>query len=173
MVKWFAASDHAGYSLKQRLVARLRDLGDEVVDLGTHNGDESVDYPDLAEAVARQVAAARPDGRLDGDGAPQVLGMVVCGTGTGVAMTANKIPGVRAAVVTDTFMARMARAHNDANVIALGERVVGPGLAEELLQVFRDTPFEGGRHQRRLHKIEAIERSVGDGGGARGKPDQS
>jgi ribose 5-phosphate isomerase B len=161
MVKWFAASDHAGYQLKQDLVACLRELGDEVVDLGTSNGNESVDYPDLAEAVARRVAA-------DGD----TLGLLVCGTGIGVAVTANKIPGVRAAVATGAFMARMARAHNNANVVALGQRVIGPGVAEDVVRVFRDTPFEGGRHERRLRKIEALERTI-HGGGVPGAPDRS
>ena len=149
-MKWFVGSDHAGYSLKQSLVARLRELGDEVVDLGTHNGEDSVDYPDLAALVGRQVSADQG-----------AKGLLVCGTGIGIAMAANKLPGVRAAVITDAFTARMARAHNNANVIALGQRVTGPGVAEEVLGVFRDTPFEGGRHGRRLDKIEAMERRGG------------
>lgn len=149
-MKWFAGSDHAGYQLKQGLVARLRELGDEVVDLGTHNGEDSVDYPDLAELVGRQVSADK-----------EAMGLLVCGTGIGIAMAANKIPGVRAAVITDAFTARMARAHNNANVIALGQRVTGQGVAEEVVRVFRDTPFEGGRHARRLDKIEAMERVDG------------
>jgi ribose 5-phosphate isomerase B len=142
-VKWFVGADHAGFELEQALVSLLRGLGDEVEDLGTH-GLDSVDYPDYGAQVARAVAA--------NDGA---RGLLVCGTGIGMAMTANKVRGVRAAVVTDGFTARMSRAHNDANVIAMGSRVIGGGVAEDALRVFRDTAFEGGRHQRRVAKIEA------------------
>ncbi len=144
-MKWYAGSDHAGWELKKLLIARLQELGDEVVDLGTDSAD-SVDYPDYGAAVARRVAAE--------DGA---FGLLVCGTGVGIAIAANKIAGVRAAVVTDAFTARATRAHNDANVIALGARVIGAGVAEEALLAFRDTEFEGGRHQRRVGKITALE----------------
>ena len=144
-MKWYAGSDHAGFALKSQLVGVLRGLGDEVVDLGTH-GEASVDYPDFAAKVGRAVA---------GEGGTH--GLLVCGTGIGMAMAANKIPGVRAAVVTDEFTARMTRAHNDANVIAVGARVVGPGVAEQALRVFRDTAFEGGRHAKRVAKIESPE----------------
>jgi ribose 5-phosphate isomerase B len=146
-LRWYVGADHAGYGLKEALARRLRDLGDEIVDLGTANGDDSVDYPDFGEKVARAVAGG-------GDG----LGLLVCGTGIGVSIAANKIPGVRAARVTDTFSARMAREHNDANVLCLGERVTGPGVAEDIVRAFRDTPFEGGRHQRRVDKITALDR---------------
>jgi ribose 5-phosphate isomerase B len=139
--RWIVGADHAGLELKNHLVGVLRGLGDEVEDIGTH-GSESVDYPDYAAEVARRVAAG--EGR----------GLLVCGTGIGMAMTANKVPGVRAAVVTDAFTARATRAHNDANVMAVGQRVIGAGVAEEALRAFRETAFEGGRHQRRVDKIE-------------------
>jgi ribose 5-phosphate isomerase B len=144
-MKWYAGSDHAGRALKERLVAHLRSLGDEVDDLGCHD-DTSVDYPDYAERVARAVAGD--------DGA---RGLLVCGTGIGMSIAANKVSGVRAAVVSDAFTAQASRAHNDANVIALGERVTGPGVAEAALAAFRDTPFEGGRHERRIGKIRDLE----------------
>jgi ribose 5-phosphate isomerase B len=143
-MKWYAGSDHAGFRLKERLVGLLRNMGDEVVDLGTHN-EESVDYPEFAAKVCREVAA-RGDGR----------GLLICGTGLGISMTANKFHGIRCAVVTDAYTAQATRAHNDANVIAFGSRVTGVGVAEQALKVFRDTPFEGGRHQRRVDKIEAV-----------------
>jgi ribose 5-phosphate isomerase B len=144
-VKWYAGSDHAGRALKDKLVARLRALGDDVVDVGCHD-DASVDYPDFAEQVARSVAA-EDDAR----------GLLVCGTGIGMSIAANKVSGVRAAVVTDPVTARASRAHNDANVIALGERVTGSGVAEAALEAFRDTAFEGGRHARRVGKIRDLE----------------
>ena len=150
-MRWIVGADHAGLLLKDHLVALLRVLGDEVEDLGTHT-NESVDYPDYARQVAEKVAAG--EGR----------GLLVCGTGIGMSMTANKVPGVRAAVVTDAFTAKATRAHNDANVMAIGQRVVGAGVAEEALRAFRDTAFEGGRHQKRVDKIE------GPGGaGAKGQ----
>jgi ribose 5-phosphate isomerase B len=143
-LRWVVGADHAGLPLKQHLVAVLRGLGDEVDDLGTHDG-ASVDYPDFAVAVAEKVAR--------GEG----LGLLVCGTGIGMAMTANKIAGVRAAVVTDAFTARATRTHNDANVIALGARVIGAGVAEDAIRAFRDARFEGGRHQARVDKMAALD----------------
>jgi ribose 5-phosphate isomerase B len=148
-MRWFVGADHAGFVLKTLLAARLRELGDEVVDLGTTSATESVDYPDFGVAVAREVAAAK--------GA--ALGLLVCGTGIGISIAANKIPGVRAAVVTDSFTAAATRAHNDANVIAFGARVIGPGLAEAALKAFRETPFEGGRHAKRVEKLGELEKS--------------
>lgn len=136
-------SDHAGLSLKTQLVEHLKRLGHEVVDVGT-NGPESVDYPDFGKEVAHRVA----DGRAE-------RGVLVCGTGQGMAMAANKVPGVRAAVVSDTFSARMAAAHNDARVLCMGERVVGVGLAQDLVDAWLATDFEGGRHARRVGKIES------------------
>lgn len=139
-------SDHAGLSLKRVLVERLRARGIEVEDVGTHD-TASCDYPDFA----RQVGEAVRDGRAD-------LGLLVCGTGQGMAMAANKVAGVRAAVCGDTFSARATRQHNDANVLCLGERVVGAGLAQDILDAFVDTAFEGGRHARRVQKIGDLER---------------
>ncbi|MDQ3339201.1 MAG: ribose 5-phosphate isomerase B [Myxococcota bacterium] len=145
-MKWYAGADHAGYLLKNQLVAFLRAQGDEVIDLGT-NEDKSVDYPDFGAEVGSVVAAD-----------PAAKGLIVCGTGIGISIAANKVPGVRAALVHDSFTAEMARAHNDANVIAFGARVVGPGVAEQALAAFRKTPFEGGRHQRRVDLITALDK---------------
>lgn len=146
-VRWYVGADHAGVGLKRQLVEALRALGDPVEDLGTDD-EASVDYPDYGAAVGRKVAAGGADAR----------GLVVCGTGIGISIAANKVPGVRAALVHDAFTAQAARAHNDANVIALGARVIGPGVAEQALRVFRDTPFEGGRHARRVDKLTALEK---------------
>jgi len=145
-MKWFAGSDHAGLSLKKALVDALRAWGDEVEDLGTHDG-ASVDYPDFGAAVGRAVAGEGGDAR----------GLIVCGTGIGISIAANKVAGVRAALVHDDYTAEMARKHNDANVIALGARVVGGGVAEQALRAFRDTGFEGGRHATRVAKIDALD----------------
>lgn len=145
-MKWYAGADHAGFVLKATLVDKLRALGDEVDDLGVWNGEDSVDYPDFGEKVARAVVVAADR-----------LGLLVCGTGIGVSIAANKIPGVRAARVTDTYSARMAREHNDANVLCLGERVTGPGVAEDIVRAFRDTGFAGARHQRRVDKLKALD----------------
>jgi ribose 5-phosphate isomerase B len=146
-MKWFAGSDHAGFHLKQRLVDKLRSLGDEVVDLGTLS-EESVDYPDYGSKVGREVVASKGE----------AMGLIICGTGIGISIAANKVPGARAALVHDAFTAQAARAHNDANIVAFGARVTGPGVAEQALKVFRDTGFEGGRHAARVDKIRALER---------------
>ncbi|MBT8454035.1 MAG: ribose 5-phosphate isomerase B [Deltaproteobacteria bacterium] len=135
-------SDHAGLGLKRELSAVAADLGYEVVDLGTDSSD-STDYPDYAHRVASAVAR--------GDG----LGLLVCGTGIGMSMAANRHPGVRAALCGDVFSASMSRQHNDANVLCVGARVVGPGLAAAILEAFLSHDFEGGRHERRVEKIEA------------------
>jgi ribose 5-phosphate isomerase B len=148
-MRWYAGSDHAGYPLKQHLVEVLRGLGDTVEDLGTH-GLESVDYPTFGAEVGRRVAAD-----------PEAYGLVVCGTGIGIGIAANKIPGVRCAVVHDAFTAEMARAHNNANIIALGARVVGPGVAESAVAAFRAAAFAGGRHQRRVDQLAELERAGG------------
>jgi ribose 5-phosphate isomerase B len=134
-------SDHAGLELKRALVDAMRADGYTVEDLGTHDGT-SCDYPDFAHAVATRVA--------QGEG----LGLLVCGTGLGMSITANKHKGVRAACVSDTFSARMTRMHNDANVLCLGARVVGVGLGIDIVQAFLGASFEGGRHAKRLEKIE-------------------
>ena len=138
-------ADHAGWRLKDALAAKVTAAGYEVTDVGT-SGDGSVDYPDFAGAVARAVAAGEAD-----------LGVIVCGTGIGVAMTANKVAGVRAAVVHDAFTAYYSREHNDANVLCMGARVVGQGVAESALATFLRTDFAGGRHAPRVEKIMATE----------------
>lgn len=139
-------SDHAGLALKRQVVERLRARGEHVEDVGTHDGS-SCDYPDYAQAVARKVSEGQAD-----------VGLLVCGTGQGMAMAANRVPGVRAAVCSDTFSARATRNHNDANVLCIGERVVGVGLAFDIVDSFLNAPFEGGRHAGRVAKITALER---------------
>ena len=139
-------ADHAGFALKQRLIATLRQLGHEVDDHGTHD-EQPVDYPPICGGVGRAVV----DGRAD-------RGIVIGGSGQGEQIAANKIAGVRAALCNDLYTARMSRAHNDANVLSIGGRIVGIGLAEEILRLWLDTPFEGGRHQRRVDQIRELER---------------
>ena len=139
-------SDHAGLALKQGLVEFLENQGHSVQDLGTHV-NESCDYPDFAAKVAGAVATGEAD-----------FGLLVCGTGVGMSIAANKVAGIRAAVVSDPFSARATRQHNDANVLCMGERVVGQGLAREILAAWLDAEYEGGRHQRRIDKITALER---------------
>jgi ribose 5-phosphate isomerase B len=142
-------SDHAGYHLKRRLAAELRRLGHEVEDLGTDAAEPPVDYPDFCFPVAERVA----DGRAD-------RGVVLGGSGIGEGIAANKVPGIRAAVVTSEETARLARLHNDANVLALGGRTLRDhDDVARWLAVWLETPFEGGRHVRRLEKIEAYERA--------------
>ena len=140
------ASDHAGYAEKERLKAVLSDLGVEFDDLGTRSED-SVDYPDFARAVAEQVA----DGRVE-------QGLLVCGSGTGMAITANKVPGVRAAVAWSEETARLARQHNDANVLAIGARTTPPADIPKIVRAWFSTEFEGGRHAARVNKISDVER---------------
>lgn len=137
-------SDHAGFELKGTLAAHLLAAHHEVVDLGTDSA-ERVDYPDFGEAVGRAVAEGRAD-----------LGVAVCGSGIGICMAAGKVPGIRAATVHDVTSARMARAHNDANVICVGERFVGPQVALDALDAFLATSFDGGRHAGRVAKINAL-----------------
>lgn len=144
-MKWYAGSDHAGFLLKRHLVALLHKFGDEVVDVGTTD-EASVDYPDFGAEVGR---------RITGD--PDARGLLICGSGIGISIAANKIAGVRCALVHDSFTAEMARLHNDANVIAMGSRVVGIGVAEHALTTFRTTKFEGGRHQRRVDLLGALD----------------
>jgi ribose 5-phosphate isomerase B len=138
-------SDHAGFELKQHFVTVLLGQGHEVIDHGT-DSTEPCDYPPICAAVGRTVR----DGGAD-------LGVVLGGSGQGEQLAANKVRGVRAALCNDLYTARMARAHNDANVLSIGARVVGVGLAEEILATFLDTPFEGGRHARRVDQLTAIE----------------
>ncbi len=144
MARIAAGADHAGVQLKDVLVAHLRKLGHDVVDCGT-DGLGRVDYPDYGEAVARKVAVGEAE-----------LGLCVCGTGIGMAMAANKVPGVRAATVHDVTSARLTRRHNDANVICLGERLVGAELARDALEAFLGATFEGGRHAPRVAKIDSL-----------------
>ena len=139
-------SDHAGFEVKERVARRLAELGHEVLDCGTHS-TESVDYPDFAVAVARKVASGACE-----------RGILACGTGLGVAMAAGKVKGIRAAPVHDRFTAQMSREHNDTNVLSMGGRIVAFGLADEIVSVWLNTKFEGGRHQRRLDQISAHER---------------
>jgi len=136
------AGDHAGFALKRALKEALVRWGVPHEDLGTH-GESSVDYPDFARVLAAGVAAGQ-----------YRLGVLVCGTGLGMAMAANRQRGVRAAPCTDAYAARMTRLHNDANVLCLGSRIVGPGLAEDILEAFLVASFEGGRHADRVAKIE-------------------
>jgi ribose 5-phosphate isomerase B len=143
-------SDHAGFALKVVLVPFLTKVGHTVTDLGP-NDTTSVDYPDYAKAVCRQVLAD-----------PGAFGILICGTGLGMSMAANRMPGIRAAVCVNEYLARMARRHNNANVLCLGERVVGQGLASSIVEVFLATAFEGGRHQRRVDGIEACRFALDD-----------
>jgi len=141
-------SDHGGLELKAAVSEGLRQRGLEVVDLGTDNGD-SVDYPDFAEKVAAAVSRGEAE-----------CGILMCGTGIGMSIVANKFPGVRAALVTDEYMARMAKEHNNANILVLGGRVLDAMSACRIVALWLDASFEGGRHQRRLDKIALLEADV-------------
>ena len=144
-------ADHAGFALKQHLIGTLRRLGHVVDDRGTHS-DAATDYPPICADVAREVTQGRAD-----------RGIVIGGSGQGEQMSANKVPGTRAALCNDLYTARMSREHNDANVLALGGRIIANALAEEILTLWLDTPFAGGRHQRRIDQIAEIERAQGSG----------
>lgn len=141
-------SDHGGYELKEAVKALLVERGIAVVDLGTDNGD-SVDYPDFGERVARKVSSGEAE-----------KGILVCGTGIGMSIVANKFPAVRAALVADIYMAKMAKQHNNANILVLGGRVIDTTEAREIVEAWLDTLFEGGRHQSRLDKIAALEKDL-------------
>ena len=138
-------ADHAGWELKETLKTWLIEQGHQVLDFGTHSPD-SVDYPDYAAQVAEAVAVAKVE-----------RGLLVCGTGIGMAITANKVPGVRAAACSDLYTARMSREHNDANVLALGGRFVGADTAVDIVRVWLATAFAEGRHRRRVEKISSLE----------------
>ena len=138
--------DHGGLHLKQEIKELLSTLGHEVEDFGTHS-TESCDYPDIAEPVAHAVV----DGTAD-------RGILICGTGIGIGIAANKIAGARAALCHDTFSAHASREHNNANILTMGERVIGPGLAQDIVTIWLNTEFEGGRHARRIEKISALEK---------------
>lgn len=137
--------DHAAYPLKEKVKRYLIENGIDVEDAGTHSED-SVDYPDFAIQVASQVSSGKFK-----------RGILICGTGIGMSMVANKFPHVRAALCNDLFSAKMGRVHNDANILAMGARVMGDALALEVVNVWMNTPFDGGRHQTRLNKFDKIE----------------
>lgn len=146
MMKIAVGSDHGGVELKEEIKKFLNDEGCEFKDFGT-NSTESCDYPDYALPVAEAVAAKEYD-----------LGILICGTGIGIGIAANKVPGIRAALCSDTFSAHATREHNNANILTLGQRVVGPGLAIDIVKTFLNTEFEGERHQKRIDKIAEIEK---------------
>ncbi|HEU0264834.1 MAG TPA: ribose 5-phosphate isomerase B [Geobacterales bacterium] len=141
-------SDHGGFELKSAVKKFLASRGLSCLDVGTDNGD-SVDYPDFAEQVARQVSTGASE-----------KGILICGTGIGMSIVANKFPGVRAALATDPQMARLAKEHNNANILVLGGRILNEDVAVDMVQAWLETAFEAGRHQRRLDKISALEREL-------------
>lgn len=139
--------DHGGFVLKKEVIEYLEKNGHEVIDFGT-NDEKSVDYPTYALAVAECVKEGKAD-----------LGILICGTGIGISISANKVPGIRCAAVSDTFTARATRQHNNSNILAMGGRTLGPGLAVDIVDIFLNTPFSGDeRHQRRIDGITAIEK---------------
>ncbi len=139
------SSDHGGNNLRKEIMALLDELHISYEDFGPTTND-SVDYPDYAKPVAEKVAAGEFD-----------RGILICGTGIGVSIAANKVKGIRCALVHDVFSAKATRCHNDSNVLAMGERVIGPGLAREIVTTWLNTDFEGGRHTRRIEKISELE----------------
>lgn len=141
-------SDHRGLLLKQAIIPLLTELGHDSRDMGCYNGD-SIDYPDIAEKVARAVAKGEAD-----------FGMLICGTGIGMSIAANKVPGVRAASCGDSMSAQMARRHNDSNVLCLGGEMIGEWLAKEIILAYLSAEFEGGRHVRRVDKISQLENQL-------------
>ena len=143
--------DHAAYELKLKVIQHLEKKGYDVIDVGTHS-TESCNYPDFAQAVCKTIQSGTCE-----------LGILICGTGIGMSMAANKHRGIRAAACSDTFSARLTRMHNDANVLCFGERVVGMGLACDLVDSFIDAEFEGGKHQRRVDMITEIEKNEMNG----------
>lgn len=136
--------DHAAYELKAEVAGFISDIGFEVLDMGT-NGPESVDYPDYAGKVSEAVISGKAD-----------KGILICGTGLGMSMSANKYRGIRAAMCSEPVSARLSRQHNDSNVLCMGARMIGPLMANEIVDVWLKTPFEGGRHQRRVEKIALL-----------------
>jgi len=141
-------SDHGGYNLKEEIKKHLESKGIECVDFGTENGLDSVDYPIYGEKVAKAVVSKDVD-----------YGILCCGTGIGISLAANKVKGIRCAVVSDTFSAKMSKAHNNANMLSLGERVIGKGLALEIVDTWVNTEFEGERHLRRVNMLNDIEQN--------------
>ncbi|MGP1449963.1 MAG: ribose 5-phosphate isomerase B [Wolinella sp.] len=139
---YFIATDHAGFNIKEHIKAFVRQKGHEIVDLGVHE-NERVDYPDYAHELCEQVLKT-----------PDSAGILVCGTGIGMSISANRHKGIRAALCHDAYTAKLTRQHNDANILCMGERVVGLGVVDSILEAFLDTSFEGGRHACRIGKIE-------------------
>ncbi|MBI3755329.1 MAG: ribose 5-phosphate isomerase B [Deltaproteobacteria bacterium] len=148
MQKIAIASDHGGIELKEDIKIFLKEKGFDVLDMGT-NGNESVDYPDYGVPLSEKVSQAKLE-----------KGILICGTGIGMSIVANKFPNVRAALVSDVYSARMAKEHNDANILVIGGRVAGKGLAREMVRAWLEAKFEGGRHQKRLDKIKEIEKGM-------------
>jgi len=148
MKKIALASDHGGFDLKESVIAHLLNTGWEVDDLGPHSGD-SVDYPDYGIKLAEAVSEKRVQ-----------RGIVICGTGIGMSIVVNRYPGIRGTLCSDLFTAKLCREHNDSNILIMGGRVIGKGLAAEIVNTWLNTPFEGGRHQRRLDKINQIDASL-------------
>jgi len=148
MEKIAIGSDHAGFGLKEDILGLLKGFDIDIVDCGT-NTTESVDYPDFGARVSELVSSGEAE-----------RGILVCGTGLGMSMVANKYPNVRAALCNDLFSAKMSRLHNDANILVMGGRVIGKDLAAEIVKVWLSTPFEGERHLKRLHKIKKIEEKL-------------
>jgi len=142
-MKFYIATDHAGYALKEFTKDYVRSLGHEIIDLGPDSADR-VDYPDFAKKCATSV--------IENEGS---FGILICGTGIGISIAANKVAGIRAALCHDAYTAEATRAHNDANILCFGERVVGKGVIESMIDAFCNTEFEGGRHAGRVDKIEA------------------
>jgi len=140
--KFYIATDHAGYALKAYVKEFVSSLGHTIIDLGPDSGDR-VDYPDFAKKCANAV--------IEDKGS---FGILICGTGIGISISANKVEGIRAALCHDTYTAKLTRQHNDANILCFGERVVGKGVIEDMIEVFASTEFEGGRHANRVAKIE-------------------
>ncbi|AKO90962.1 ribose 5-phosphate isomerase B [Priestia filamentosa] len=145
-MKIVIASDHGGINIRKEIVSLLEEMKVEYEDIGC-SCDTSVDYPDYALPVAEKVSNGDAD-----------RGILICGTGIGMSIAANKVEGIRCALVHDTFSARATREHNDSNVLAMGERVIGPGLARDIVKIWLGTPFEGGRHKVRVDKISNIEK---------------
>jgi ribose 5-phosphate isomerase B len=148
MKKIAIASDHGGFDLKESIIAHLLNTGWEVDDLGPHSGD-SVDYPDFGIKLAEEVSEKKVE-----------RGIVICGTGIGMSIVVNRYPGIRGTLCSDLFTAKLCREHNDSNILVMGGRVIGKGLAAEIVNTWLNTPFEGGRHQRRLDKINQIDASL-------------
>ena len=145
-MKFYIATDHAGFHYKEQVIEYVRSKGIEIIDLGPDTPDR-VDYPDYGRKCAQ--AVKNDEGSF---------GIIICGTGIGISMAANKVEGIRAALCHDAYTASMARAHNDAQILAFGERVVGMGVVQSMIDAFIETPFEGGRHANRVEKINQIDR---------------